>query len=485
MAISNTYLPEEGGAFVHPLSNLPQQIEERRILLIDPTKGTQSNFGAYFHGYGKGLVKGASLRFQKVVTESGEVTTELSFRVNHFYLSRLKTQIQLTKAQVLELHRAFNYTVQADYLTPMNDLVKTSGWYVGNSNRGSEVKEGIFILDLKPFLTTKAEASVEIKGIGSIEVNGHESNTVRVSLRGSPDIRAFQTFLAVFGLEEVLTPSTPEELEKIKLGFIFKFFFPGKAWRLQQYPTFATLSYEQLKECMIEMAPSFEQYLQQYPVQTVEMLPGYLRYSLPIDAKVQEAGARALTAKVEVTEKVEFASTRLDKLTLRKLAHTLKNGVLSPKLEKADLRQYRGETSRIYTQIVWKRDLETVKKGDVRLYFALTPLNRGSNQYNRALVGQEDASILKHRKNIVEFVSDFPFGKKEARKEHEVMVQDRIFPEEIIGMSVPNEAIRTQIVAHLRQHGIIRDEAINGIPILQFIAIGHKVPASVKGDVHD
>jgi hypothetical protein len=408
--------------------------------------------------------------------------TELSFRVNEFYFSRSR-EVKLSIDQIQALRDTFHCPVIAS--PTMKDLVNaqrfsyscgTAAKYWAEKVLLGELTDEALSINFKKSLTSKVNPSLIIKGIGSISVGGlwnNQGNIITVSLFGNPDIKAFACFLAVFGLEEAITPSTPEELEKIKLGFLFKFFFPREAYKLQQDPAFATLTLEELKAKMITLAPSLEQALQRYPVQTIEVFPGYVRHSLPIDREVASLGGRALTGVVTAKKELEFASTRLDKSTLHQLTHLLKHGVFSDTIP-----------GHVFTQMVWQHDIDKQKPmcaqgRDVRLYFSLKTLNRGSYQYNRELMGTREGSVYTNRKNILEFMTDFPFGRKEARQFHEVMLPDRIFPEEIQGISVPSKQIQQQVIDHLKKHNLIHNDTINGIPLHQFIAIHHKIPASI------
>ncbi len=495
----------------HPLKNLAEQIDAKRVVLIDPTTEKKYNFGAYFHGYGKGLVNGANLRFQRKVSKDGAVVTGLSFKINRFYLSRAKEQyenLKITADQIKTLQRSSNATENEKTSTALKDLVafkvKYSDFFTSYSENYSmtDGKEKTIIsmdeerltLNLKRLLSTDFDSrGIRINGVGSLEMG---ENTVKVSLQGDQDIGQFHRFLSLFGLDEAIQPSTAEDLEKIKLGFLFKFFYPLQAYQSQKDESFLTLSIDQMKEKIIAMAPQMAKYFNEYNIQPVEMLPGLVRYSIPIDNEVYSLGGRALTAMITsgLDNEGEITS-ELSKKELRVITNIIKHGMFSEHLKKAGKlsKDGLGGNGSVFTQMIWKEDVAGQKQleklgysgcGHVRLYISLKSLNRGSHQYDSDLGGTKQGSTYKRRKNILDFTRFFPFWSKQAKKCHELMTPDRIFSKEIKGISVNTEQIRDQILNHFRKCQLIQldakgKEMINGIPAKEFISVEHHIPADI------
>jgi hypothetical protein len=354
---------------------------------------------------------------------------------------------------------------------------------------------------MSDLLDTNWRSNIQIRGIGTISVSkgASDAKIVKISLARTQDLTAFHQFLKLFGIEEAVEHSTPEELEKIKVGFLFKCFHPKASMKLQKDPTFAKLSLSELKAKMVALAPSMETVFEKYHPQAVELLPGYVRYALPIHQAVYAKSARALTSMITDGQRREFATTHLPEETLKSVANILKNGMFSEEMREALNISQKGieGNGSVFTQIIWEQDIgKPMRKlgyenyGDVRLYFSLKALNRGSYQYNKDLSGTKKGVVYKERKCIVDFVADFPFGTKSARYQQEVMIPDRILPEEIQGLSVPTEMIRDQLIAYLRKLGLLQidsggRETINQIPITQFISIDHNIPADVVNRCRD
>jgi hypothetical protein len=442
----------------------------------------------YLHGYGKGLVKGMNVHLQNGYCDDGSPMTKLSFRVNRFYLSQIKPVIEISQSQLDAISPSSNSI-------PMNVRITGSTTY----QIAEEPKVLLFattddklLLHVKNFLNAYNDAKIKIAELGSIEMIGNNgsrvSNTVAICLKGTHTLETFIPFLTLLGLEAAATLSTAEDIEKMKLNFLFQFFHPKEAYLLQQDELFGALSDAELKAKMRALVPSFDQEIDNYPVRAVTIIPGYVRLSLPIAAQVHALGIRALTAEMSTKEKGEIATKKLSSTALRELKTVLKKGVLSERL--SDTAAASCQTS-ISTKLIWKKEIDAQKKlekfagdgGDVRLYFSLKALNRGSCQYNRSLL--DTPEVYKDRKNILEFIRHFPSWKKVAIDEHQVKIPDMIFPEEIVGISVLTESIKAQIITYLRKHGRIHKDAnghetINGIAIDEFISTAPHVPAHLN-----
>jgi hypothetical protein len=322
---------------------------------------------------------------------------------------------------------------------------------------------------------------------------------VSLSLSGDQDIGAFQRVLSAIGLGEALKPLTIEDLETIKLRFLFKFFYPGAADELKKDSASFAFSIDQLKQKIFSIAPLMENYWKEYTVQPMELWPGYIRYFIPIEQKINSLGARALTAVLTRSSDGETKTGELPyhlgELELNTIVNIIKNGMLSEKIRKSAGISTRGlgGDGGIYTQMIWKEDVESQKSieelgyskwGTVRLFFSLSALNRGSYQYNRCLGGRKHNSDYKVRKNLFDFMTYFPFWRKEARKKHEIMLPKRILPEEVQGVSVPAEHIREQIFSSLRKYNLIHtdnqgNETINNMPIREFVTVSQQIPKNI------
>jgi hypothetical protein len=326
-----------------------------------------------------------------------------------------------------------------------------------------------------------------------------DQSNVKITLDGDQDIGKFHYFLSLFRLDEALQPSKPENLEKIKLGFLFRFFHPLEAYKLQRDVSFTDLSPDQMKEKIIALAPQMAKHFHEYNIQPVEVLPGLVRYSIPIERQVYGLGGRALTAMISGDRVI---MSPLDERELCAISNIVKHGMLSEHLRKAGKIDELGLTGNgsVFTQMIWKQDVKGKKNiadlgycygGNIRLYFSLKALNRGSHQYNSHLdkynsnfFGTHEGTAYEGRKNILDFIQFFPFWNVIAQQNHELMLPDRILPGEIQGMSVTTEQIREQVLNHFRKVQMIQVDAqgcetINGIIAKDFISVEHHVPADI------
>jgi hypothetical protein len=151
---------------------------------------------------------------------------------------------------------------------------------------------------------------------------------VKISLKGEQDVEGFHKFLKAFNLEEALTMSTPQDLEKMKLKFLFKFFYPPEADKLKKEEAFFQLSPEDLKQKIVEIAPEMKKHFETYQIQKTEILPGFERYSIPIDKEVRALGGRALTAGLTYDDGWEEPDSLTADL-LDRTANIVKHGMLS------------------------------------------------------------------------------------------------------------------------------------------------------------
>ncbi|MGD0665872.1 MAG: hypothetical protein ABSA17_09155, partial [Rhabdochlamydiaceae bacterium] len=467
----------------HPLKNLPQKIEANRVVLQEPA-GPKNDFGTFFHGFGKGLVKGANLRFQRKIQEDGTFVTELSFKINEVYRKRFeKIYSAMNHLSDQERQEVASLTGAAEVEMP-----GITQYFLGDQVLGTGSSNNILFKDIGWFMIGRS---------GAHELEDH----IQISLNGDQDIDSFQRILTVLGLDEALKPSTPDDFERMKLGFLFKFFFPLKSDDLQTKDAYFELPVDQLKEEMIRLAPSMENYINECKIDKTEVLPGYFRYTLPIADKVHKLGARALTASMSAntTEITDADGTIVDELIdndleLDKLTNILKHGLFSQEMR--DMARFRGRgindsgyygaggSRCVYTQIILQTDLDKNKKveemayhEDVRFYFSLNALNRGSYQFPKAGWGSKANKMYRHRTNITEFIDKtMPDFARTSTKggSHEVMVPDTILPEEIMGISIKPE-LKEPILDRIRQAGLVKTdsagrEVINGIPLDEFIS---------------
>jgi hypothetical protein len=258
--------------------------------------------------------------------------------------------------------------------------------------------------------------------------------------------------------------------------------------KLKKEELFFQLSPEDLKQKIVEIAPGMKKHFETYQIQETEILPGFVRYSIPIDNEVRALGGRALTAAL-LTNDADDDREHSDSLTagiLDTIANIVKHGMLSAEIRN-EARLPLGGASSVFTQMVWQQDVDKQKKlkdfgyhSDIRLYFSLKALNRGSYQFNIDQFGSKQGPLYSSRKNIIDFTRFFPFNIKDARMWHEVMIPYSILPEEIRAVNVTTSEMREQLLAHFKKHDIIQidpegKETIHGVPIDDFILVEKRI----------
>lgn len=440
------------------LSNLREQIEQKRVVLQNPINGEKYDFGAFFHGYGKGMVRGDILRFKTKIKEDGTTWTELSFKIHQFYFDKLKALLE---------------------------------------SQGNFPPRQYEIRNIRSQDQSTSECLVQLYDEENLD-------GIRITLQGHQEVDAFRRELASLGLDQAVEPSSPDDLQKTKLLFLLENFYPQAADKLRKDEACSAFSLDELKQKIIATAPPMKGHLDRYTVQEQEILPGFIRLSIPIEEEVHALGGRALTciSLWGIRWNKEF-SVELPSKELHIVANIVKNGLLSHELRSEGGIQNSGfgsENPEVnFVQMIWDKDVEKRTKleklgyyapEEVRFYFSLSALNRGSYQYDSCeFFGARYDSAYENRKNIFDFMENFTSNSEEAVKDHEFMLADRILPEEIQGMSVPSKKVKEQIVECFRTAGLIQtdnlgQELINGIPVDQFLSTEERLPLNIIDRCH-
>jgi hypothetical protein len=443
--------------------DLEAKIDARRYTIVD-SNNKEYDFGSYFHGYGKYLVKGANLHFRRIVAKDGSKSIELSFKVNHLYEERLRRILQGLETMSPDEQRDF----ALHYQSPRMTATSYGTYFVGQKcNMGN------------------IASVVTLDGLGSLMLGPGSfysfKNHVKVTLAPSATLDSFRHFLSIFGLQDAAEKSSAEELEKIKIAAVFKTYFPTQAYDAEKEDDYFTLPLNQFKQKIIENIPAIKDIFEQQTVTKNELLPGCVKYGVKIDQEASSRGARALTAAVTGGTNPE------------KLAMILKYGLLSHEMrERNDISEgginnpwgYKfGGAQSVFTQMITSQDL--IKKplidalgyqSPIRLFISLKALNQGSYQYFDDYLGRKDSKAYRSRPALLKFIKK----RSEWQIRHEVMIP-RVLPEHIKAVSVNSQEIKYQLISQLRKNNLIRNERINGIPVDEFIRTERRLtPDMVK-----
>lgn len=463
-------------------SDLNGQKEE--VILVD-AEGNPYNAGSNEHGYGSGTVKGMNLRFHVTVID-GKTMKTVDFKVNHVFRNQLQTLIN-------GMHQ-FSSQEMKDFLVLNQSHAK-----------GLKIEEVPFVLSHETNKSVGTAYKITLDGLGSLVVGNSKQfpnlfDRVRIEMDENKSLYECHELLSFFDLDGAIRLSSEEDIERLKIGQLFRIFYPKEATLLERQDRFFTLSVEQLKQEMIKQVPQMQSLLDKHlpTMEKVEILPGRVRYAVPELANMAyNLGGRALVSTLT-------GSVSDDEMFVR-LASILKMGMLASEERYSDGMVvsglsssgdfYTGGADSVFTQFLTEKNfnekmsLNNLYWGKVRILFSLDALNTGTYQYHEDSYGvrrvDETQSYWSDRRylnrpDILSFVKregkGFNFG-------NEVMVKERIDPSLITGIILPDETTKARVVDCLRKHGVvnIKDgiESILGIPLNNFIHVGQNLSAEM------
>lgn len=472
------------------LIDSPLNDKGQEVVLVD-AQGKEYKFGQHEHGYGQGTVKGMNLQFRTRVVDGKEIK-ELDFKVNHVFRDRLETLIKGLNDFTPDEMREF--------------LVLTH-----SHAKGIKLEQVPFTLSTETGYTIGTGHKISLEGLGSITVGDSAQfpnlfDRVKVEMDGDKSIYECHELLSFFNLDDALRVSSADDIERIKIGQLFRVLHPKEATVFERTEEFFNLSISQLKEEIIKQAPDMQEQLKELlpKMELTEILPGRMRYSIPsLSEMVYKEGARSLVSTITGTQTDEESFDRLSailKMGMISSEMRYSNGMMVGGLSPgADF--YTGGADSTYTQLLteknFKEGLEldyNLYWGDIRVLFSLDALNSGTYQYHGDGFGsrryngfdfrgfEDMQSHYRNRPNIVDFARDeqqwgFQGG-------NEVMIKERIPPSMITGVVVPDEGFRNNLLGRLRQLNLVAvgqggEESILGIPINSFIHVGRRLSESM------
>lgn len=468
-----------------PLNDLNGKIDEKQVTLANQEQ--EFEFGSHFHGFGKGLVKGANITLQKEIVDGKEMV-KLEFKVNHVFREKLeKTLNDFSKYKPKELKEILQLT--GSHITAISD--KTTS-YETNEDELSIVR------------------NIHLAGLGTITV-GADTDTpnlydrVTIRMDSNKTIYDLHELLAFTNLDETLCSSTPEDLDRLKMGHLFRTFFPKEASPFERSEEFFTLNLDALKQKMIEKAPDMKSVLDQYfhKISVTEILPGRIRYQIEgLADEIRKAGGVALTSVV-------LGAWGVEEELYARVASILKIGMISTEFRDSyginksgysGSEYYAGSADSIFTQLVTKKDIELNRdlndhySGEARLLFSLDALESGSYQYYNDYGGNRRfnpmhwwANTYRDRANILEFtkkLQEDPVKPPDAwwwwqgdYSDHEVMLKERLDPSYITGLLLDSETTKQGLLNYLRKYDMIAKdssgkETFHSIDIDKFFQVG-------------
>ncbi|MDX8430633.1 MAG: hypothetical protein SNF33_02335 [Candidatus Algichlamydia australiensis] len=449
----------------HPLENLIEKVDQQKCVLVDHN-GDEHDFGSNFHGFGKGIVKGMNLRFKKK-----EDYLELDFKVNHVFREKLDKKMTLLARLSEEGRREYLAKHQfSSEGAALNVAVKESIWE-------------------KPIFRSALD------GVGSIQLG--ESNfgwgegyltdsRVKVQLEKGKKFQDLKQFLSLFDIQDVLAQSTQEDIQRMKIGKVFRLYCPKEATLLERKQKFFSLPLPKLRKEIEKIAPTMKDKLADAELTKLtprEILPGRVYYGLNgLGDFSHEKGIVNLSSIQTATHSNEesFAG----------IASVLKMGLFSSEMRSYGRITQKGleenhdsvffQASRVGGKNLLLDGYYSYA-GDINVLVSHEALDMAAYQLYRDEFGTRyldpgaDSGTYLNRPSIFEWVNSL-VSQPNKYNGHEVMIKDRVSPEFIIGIETKTKKIKDGLVNYLRNCEMIKKdelgrETIRGVLIDKFIMV--------------
>lgn len=451
----------------HPLKNFSELIDQKKVIMEDG-EGNKYDFGAHFHGYGKGLVKGMNLTWKKKVVEGQEVT-ELDFKINHVFREKLGKLMEELK----QLNPKDVQTVLASSGSSLTGLsISETGFKLGAIEVGNGVK-------------------MSFQDIGTLYIGNDKpsiKNRLIVHLNKGKEFEHLHSLLSFLDLEDTLKISTEDDIKRLKLGHLFHTLWPREAFTLERDEKFFSLPFDQLKEAIFKSVPEMQQVAEKYieEMSPFEILPGRIRYRIPgLAQKAQQLGATAFTAKITGAENIEQDFNRITSiLKMGMLASELRisSGINTDGLKSNLIDFNYNSADSVFVQMLVNTGIQPYPYGypqSARLIFSLELFETGTYQYYHDSCGRRLLGFhYPCRPSIIKLITQ----EKQNTMfiENEVMIKERIPPSMIKAVLVKNMETHKALLDHLREKNLIqlndkKQETILGIPVDKFIRVGSMI----------
>ena len=465
----------------HPLVSVADAASKNEVVL-DDGNGREVNFGAHFFGYGKGLVKGMNIKAMK---KQGCV--EIEFKLNHVHRDALNKTI--TKLNDLPKEE-------------VNDALKL----FSSRAKGLEIRSFKLIQDKKNFIESIYEIKAE--GIGSVLIgNSKELPTlydkVRIRLNQNSTLYDFHEILSFLHLENALKASAKEDIERLKIGHLYRVFFPKSATYLERSDFNFSSSLEDYKVEIIKRTPQMKKTMSSYldKMQLEEILPGKMRFHVKgLAEELQKMGVKGLTSSITgIWYSLDQNKNIADRLvSIMKLGMISNETRLTANLGKDGLSStgdfYQGSSDSVFTQIVTD-NTENANDfgywGNARLLFSPKIFESGTYQYH--ICGSGSRILDSNKTSYYSYGSYdkrpgiLQFAKGELRRSHvgnEVMIKERIDPKYISAVYLDNASLKSDVLDGFKKAGLVQidalgKETIHGKAVDDFLRLDTTIPKAL------
>ena len=203
--------------------------------------------------------------------------------------------------------------------------------------------------------------------------------------------------LSFFDLEDALKASSADDIERMKMGHLFRIYAPKQATLLERQDHFFTLPTGALKSEIIAQAPEMQEIFNRHlsHMELREILPGKMRFAVQgLSDEIHELGGEALihaiTSKRPIEDTVSVLKMGLMSSDMR-YAHGDNHSGMS---SLADFET--GGADSVFTQFLTRKNFEDKMSlyelyyGSVRLLISRKALETGSYQYHSDEFGSRD-----------------------------------------------------------------------------------------------
>lgn len=463
----------------HELAEMDKSIEENRVVFKN-SEGKEFDFGSHFHEYGKELVKGDNLELRKIEV-NGKTVYELDFKINAVFRRHFENLV--TDYKTMD-SKSISAVLDAAHSNATGITVTEKQYPMGQMNLG------------------KAH-HISVDGLGKVIVgNGGEwgsndfpglAHRVIVQMDSTKNLFQMHELLSLVGLERALEHSSVADIDRLKIGHLYRVFFPREATPFERTDEFFTLSLDELKAKIVKTVPEMKGILDKYlkRMDKEEILPGKVRYKIDgLGDELKKNGAIALTAAITGPSDNKTLFSRVEAIMTMGMTSNetrASHGVVTPGVSvEADFET--GAADSVFMQLLTKGHtqydfnyLEYWSK--VRVMIDVKALEMGTYQYHSDSYGTRQffdnwgwGGGYRERPGIVEFVQG---QNRKPTYSNEVMFKERVAPKFVKGFVVDNQTTKVGLQDHLRKVGLVTVkggvEYVNDIPLTHFVTTEKKI----------
>ena len=438
----------------HPLYDLKAVFQQLRNRQLDP------ELGARVSGLDTGILKGGSLSIKERNIKN-RMTACLDFTVNPVrrkYMDKYIEWIQANPEKFFQslpsgLCKSIKIHEKKEYCFKFADEDK-----VFSDEKGLNINTSVI--------------EIEFEGLGKVIVCKNPKclglyNAISIELEqyleSEQTIEKLNQMVTSLGLGPIFQLQRPEDDERMKIGQLFKAYYPAKSYEMERTAAFYELPLEELRKKMTDaekgMEKIFKKYLQDQPelMKKEEIYPGEAIWTVgDLSAQLKERGALGFVAVL--------AGEFEEKEGIEKLKSIIKNGALSTMERfRANIKAQGqssitdisyGSAGEVYSRMLTKRNIAGYQLGAGKracyVLFDLDIVNRVGYGWAEDLYGSKVSVEYSERENPIDLLDHNP-----DLKGNEHMSKKRVQPEKL--RLVLDKSLKELLIEELSQDGLIEE----------------------------